>query len=388
MEKTIGLALNKFDPIPNSLRTVPAQNTPRSNVIVNLAGLYHHYYLSSYGRLPPNPDPAHFEFAQQLLADRELRLRGRGIGAFTESRRNRSNDMGHAFCRWFLHDHANITYFAHMEDVLGYDIHRAFGGITIERSATGDTPDLFCAEGSNKVFLAEAKGSHKKLSFKSSAFDKWRKQFTRVTVRDAAGIERKIKGFIVATQFASEAIPTMNSVLLAEDPESPGEDPLATDAAGNIGRMVISRHYARVAEKLNQPVLAAALAGGYVLPEEYLIQVTVWAFRTGPLEGRRFVGGYYPGPDGVIPLFVDENGAVRLRAADPFRLDVSRGTFVGVEEKIFSQVAAIARGGTGLAAQVSRFEEMEHFYSAIRQRHAVFFPGFRPATSAGIGALA
>jgi hypothetical protein len=364
MEKTIGLALNKFNPVPASLRSVPAQNTPRTEIIVNLASLYHHYYVGSYGRFPPDPDPVHFEHLQLLLADREFRARGRGLAASIEASRNRSNDLGHAFCRWFLHDHANITYFAHLEDVLAHRLHRTFGNLKIERTASGNTPDYFCAENSNRIFLAEAKGRQSGISFAHKEFSAWRNQFTRVTVRDQAGRERKVKGFIVATQIACEAKPKMKSVLYAEDPESPGDEPLNADMGGDIGRMIVSIHYSRIAEKLNQPVLAAALAGGYVLPEEYLIRAFVWSFQTGPLQGRRFVGGYYPGPDGVFPV-AEANGRVHFRATDPFRLDVGRGTFVGVEEELFKQVAAIARGGTALAGNVTQFEEVQPFYSAV-----------------------
>jgi hypothetical protein len=364
MQRTMGLALNKFDPMPNSLREIAGQNTPRSEIVVNLANLYHHYYHGTYGRSPPNPDPAHFEFAGELLAGDEMRLRGGGFGAFTEARRNRSNDMGHAFCRWFLHDHANITYFAHIGKILGHEMHRAFEGLRIERTATGDTPDFFCAESSTRVFLAEAKGSHSKLTFKSSKFTTWRKQFTRVTVRDASGTERKLKGFIVAAQLASEAKPSMKSVLFAEDPESPGEEPLSADDAPRLGRMIVSLHYSGIAEKLNQPVLAAALAGDYAIPEDYLIQTVVWTSREPALQGRRFVGGYYPGPDGVRPI-VDDQDRISFRAADPFRLDTGRGTFVGVEEKIFARVAAVARGSTALAAEIPRFGEIPPLFSAI-----------------------
>src|SRR5262249_32894910 len=151
----------------------------------------------------------------------------------------------------------------------------------------------------------------------------WRKQFTRVTVRDTSGIERKLKGFIVAAQLASEAKPSMKSVLFAEDPESPGEEPLSADDAPRLGRMIVSLHYSGIAEKLDQPVLAAALAGGYAIPEDYLIQTVVWTSREQALQGRRFVGGYYPGPDGVR-FIVDDQGRVSFRVADPFRLDTGR----------------------------------------------------------------
>jgi hypothetical protein len=59
------------------------------------------------------------------------------------------------------------------------------------------------------------------------------------------------------------------------------------------------------------------------------------------------------------------NGRIIFDLADPLRLDVGRGTFFGLEEKIFQQVVGMARGGTSLARQINRFEEIEPFYSGI-----------------------
>src|SRR5438477_2585806 len=117
MEKIISLSLNKFPVVPNSLRSLPAINLAQAEIRVNLASLYHHYYFDSYGVSPPDPDPTHFEHARLLLPDGRLRVRGEGLGASVSARRNKSNELGHAFCRWVLHDHLNITYFAHLDKV-------------------------------------------------------------------------------------------------------------------------------------------------------------------------------------------------------------------------------------------------------------------------------
>lgn len=364
MQKTIGLALNKFNPVPSTLRATPALNIPRAEIAVNLASLYHHYYIGSYGRFPPHPDPAHFEYLDLLLPEKEFRVRGDGLGISTEVRRNRSNDLGRAFCRWFLHDHADITYFAHLGDLIGRQLHRAFGQLKLERVAPGDAPDFFCAKDSNRIFLAEAKGSHSRIAFTNKKFVTWRDQFTRVAIKDSSNAARKVKGFIVATQFANEMNPKMESKIYAEDPDSPGDVPLGDDFGGDIARAVQSMHYSRIAEKLNQPVLAASLASGLALSADYLVRAFVWAFQDGPLKGKRFVGGYYPSADGIHPI-ADANGKVWFRAADPLRLDVGRGTFVGVEENIFKQVTDMARRGAAQASQIQSFEDIQFFYSAI-----------------------
>jgi hypothetical protein len=127
---------------------------------------------------------------------------------------------------------------------------------------------------------------------------------------------------------------------------------------------VIAAHYAEIAHKLNQPILADSLAQGYVVPSEIQFPVILWELRTGPLAGARFVGGYYPpGRDG-LPMR-EENGHYIFGNLDPFRLDVGWGRFFGLEEKIFKQVVAVARGGTPLTSEIGRFEQIQPFYSAV-----------------------
>ena len=59
------------------------------------------------------------------------------------------------------------------------------------------------------------------------------------------------------------------------------------------------------------------------------------------------------------------NGSIIFDLLDPLRLDVGRGTFFGIEEKIFQQVVAVARGGQSLVREIGRFELIQPFYSGI-----------------------
>ncbi len=118
MNKKILLELDKYDPLPQLLRQ-PAM--PRSAVTaldVDLAKLYHHFYVDMYGKSPPSPDPAQFEHIRFLMPDASFRFIGDGLGASTAARRSKSTELGQAFCRWFLHDYLNITYFAHISELL------------------------------------------------------------------------------------------------------------------------------------------------------------------------------------------------------------------------------------------------------------------------------
>lgn len=105
MDKTIQLELNKYSPIPPSLCDPLGATLSRPDVPVDLAQLYHHYYLDTYGRGPPSPDPAHFEHVRFLTPGIPFRFLGDGLGASTSARRSRSTELGQAFFRWFLHQH-------------------------------------------------------------------------------------------------------------------------------------------------------------------------------------------------------------------------------------------------------------------------------------------
>jgi len=363
MYKEIRLLLNKFPTIPNSLRVTPAVNAPVGDVKIDVARLYHHYYLDTRGFAPPKPDPASFEHLDLLLPCSELRIRGDGFGVGTAFRQHRSNELGQALCRWFLYEHLNVTYFAHMEAVLDRRLHPGFSGLRVERSGNGDTPDYVCAENTLNVSLAEAKGRVTSVSFGNADFASWRKQFDRVVVKDRHGALRSVKGFIVATRFATETnTPSLKSSLFAEDPASPGEESLGE--APELGSMVVALHYAEIAAKIRQPLLSRSLMSGVPVPREIQFPAAVWEFQLPPLFGKRFVGGYFPDPNGVAPLRFD-NGGVVFSPINLLRLDIAGGTFFGVEEGVFKVLCAMARSGDQLALQVPQLPDDQFIYSGM-----------------------
>jgi hypothetical protein len=366
MDKTLRLALNKYSPIPPKLRASPKIDSARSELTVGLASLYHHYYLDSFGKAPPNPDPAQFEHAHFLLPCSEFRFQGSGLGISPAIKSHRSNELGQAFCRWFLYENLNVTYFAHLPQLLSRQLQRPFKGLSIQRSAPGDTPDYLCADVSGRVFLAEAKGRYAPISFKNKEFETWRKQFGRVTFKDAAGDERILKGHIVATRFATEADSArLRSTIWAEDPNSAGRQFLDSDSSPPFAQATIAAHFAGIVAKLRQPLLDQALASGVSLPDEIRILAIAWRVVAGPLQGRRFVGGYFAA-EGRTAEFQKTEGGSLHSAVGPLRLDVPSFTFFGVEETIFRRVVDLARSP---AAQNARdfptFENTAFFYSGF-----------------------
>lgn len=365
MEKTLKLALNKYNPTPPSLRSVPS-GAPMDMIRVNLANLFHHYYLDCHDRAPPDPDPTRFEATNFLLPCEEFRFQGSGFGSSTASRRNRSNELGQAFCRQFLYEHLGFTYFAHVAPLLGKTLGGSHAGCRLERVEEGDTPDYLCADASSEPFLAEAKGRYTSVSFKSKEFQTWRDQFTRVVLKDPSGEPRRVKGHIVATRFATEEDSArLRTTLFAEDPNTRGNFPLGPDLGVAVVRAVRSRHYSRIATKLRQPLLASSLATGTPLTNELRVLAVVWQVLQGPLAKRQFVGGYFGVDDARAEWRKLEGDGEVFVPRDPLRLDAPGFTFFGLEEEIFRQVVSQARGGQTQDAGVRQFEESEFFDSAF-----------------------
>jgi hypothetical protein len=364
MERDFRLALNDFLSIPEGLRIEPSIDVPVEQLKVNLATLYHHYYWDKYGVQPPAPDPAHFEYLRFLEPCGEFRFAGDGPGAHTGVRRNISMETGQALCRQFLHDQLGVPFFAHVSEIINrQEAKGPFAGCILRKTAAGNAPDYLCANRTNELYLAEAKGRFTSISFANKEFDSWRKQFDCVEFTNSRGALEALKGFVVATRFAIEAKGPRWSTIFAEDPRTPGELPMNDDARREFSRAVTEIHYGRIAQKLGQPILAASLGLGFRVPDEIRFPAIVWEFQTEPLKRRRFVGGYYPLAEGVRPIQTKDNDIAFLRD-DPFRLDVGNGVFVGVQEHIFRQMASMARNGGGLldAEPPASFAP---FYSAI-----------------------
>ncbi|TCS60068.1 hypothetical protein EDD52_11679 [Primorskyibacter sedentarius] len=178
MQKSVKLALNKFPAVPASLEDPAKPGSAVPEVTVELADLYHHYYLQSFDIAPPDPDPAHFEHVRLLEPITPFRFQHNGLGANKTKKQNNSNELGEAFCRWFLDRHLDISHVARIEDVRDHGALAMAHGVSVEKDTTeeGDAPDYFCVDSTGEVSLAEAKGSIASVGFNTVQFAKWRKQ--------------------------------------------------------------------------------------------------------------------------------------------------------------------------------------------------------------------
>lgn len=361
MKKKLQLALNKYKPIPLTLQGTNAQSA-KTVIDLDLSALYHHYYLDTYDTHPPSLDPVQFEHMRFLTPHADLRFKGAGVGASTNARRGKSSEMGQAFCRWFLYEHVGINYFAHLDGLID-DPSNSVRGFTVQRTAPDDIPDYLCSYGAGSVVLAEAKGRYTSVGFHTKEFERWRKQFTRVRVLDAKGEAVSVKGHIVATRFATETKPRVQTKLFAEDPSTEGREPISGETARSLSGQIIGSHYANALEKIDQPYLALAIRRSRHLEWQIKIQVTVWKFVYEDQQ-RYFVGGYHK-RDTDYPFVKFKRGQIMRLSRDSFRLDVHSGTFVGVELSVFEYLVKVARGDRRLLDDLPEVEPVRDLYSGL-----------------------
>ncbi len=339
MHRTVRFELNNVSPIPHTLREVSHIDLPGAETTVNLGQLFLQQYFDSFPSGPPKTDPTRFEYLDLVSGTEDFRFHSFVSEASTVKKRTISTELGQAFCRLLLHDHFDITYFAHLRDVIGKSTHSAFNGLKIERAIAGDVPDYLCARSVTKPMLAEAKGRFTSIGFSTEEFRSWRNQFTRVRIVDRQSITRKLKGFVCGTRFITDAnSEKMRSCVYLEDPEIPGESQLDAESATSLARAIMAIHYGRIFSKLGLSNIASALTAGYSLTRQLTFPVTVWECLSEPLQGKMYVGGWYRTAEGPAPSLT------KTGWLPPMELGCGHLAFVGLELNIAQMLARAARG--------------------------------------------
>jgi hypothetical protein len=353
MNRTIKIELNKIKPIPIGLRTHSRLAVSADEIEINLGQLFLQYYFDSFPTGPPHPDPSRFEYMNLVSPARDFRFHSWVSQASTVKKRSISTEIGQAFCRLLLHDHFGVSCFAHMSELINKPAHAAFGGLKVERTSAGDVPDYLCARESMLPCLAEAKGRFSSIGFERADFNDWRAQFTRIRVVDHKGSPRRVKGYIAATRFVSDAnSPLLRTTGYIEDPDTEGME-LSNENALALSRGVSALHYAQVFRKLEQPLLATALNMGYTLTRELSLQAVEWTCTVPPFKGRKYMGGFYRTLAGSGPALTEQGWQSSLE------LGVGHLAFVGLSLPIAKGVAAAARGDWAQLDQLYNINE--HF---------------------------
>ena len=350
MIRTVQTQFKDVSPTPSSLRSDPRIDQPVTETSINLGQLFQHYYFDSYGRSAPSINPSRFEYLELVSAQPNFSFHGHIRKASQVKRRGLITELGQAFCRWMLHEHFGIYYFAHLEDVIGKSTHAAFDGLCISRATSGDIPDYLCATNVSRPMLAEAKGRSSSIGFHMAMFQTWREQFTRIRVSNRRRGNISLKGYIVATSFVTDQQPTSRrTTVFTEDPETAGEPPDERSLSA-LGRGVTSLHYARVLRKLDLLAPAASLDNGFTLAEELRFRMQVWECLVPPLKGIRFVGGFYVTDGGSFPEWRD--GAWSISPA----LGRAHAVFVGLKLGVAQGVMRAARGDWNRLSDLPQLE--------------------------------
>lgn len=362
MNKTIEFELSNFPTVPNELRVMPFVNNAGTEFVVDLSRLYHHYYTDTYGITPISPDHTNFEYLRFLHHSKDFRFLETRVSVSEANKRIISFKLGQAFCRYFLYEFCGITYFADMDKVLNKQLHPAFDGMKIIRLSNGDVPDYLCAKSVSKPFIGEAKGRFSNISFTSSEFNEWRAQFTRISISNKYGITKKLKGYIVGTKFTTEQNrPTNKSKLLAEDPETIGNEGLTENELG-LGGGCMAIHYSRLISKLGLNLLASSLEEGFTVPEDIQYNLPVWECNYPPLKGEKFVGGYISDTEAVFRYL--ENGNV-IYNPNILRLGLPTPSFYGIRESTFKTLRKVCLGQWDMLSEISELPDTEYRASNI-----------------------
>lgn len=356
MNKTIKFGLNNFLTVPHKLRAFPNVDVPDTEFIVDLSRLYHHYYTDFWGVNAIDPNYINFEYLRFLDNCRDFRFLEARVSTSVGQKRTISNLIGQAFCRYFLYEFCGITFFAHMDKVLNKELHPAFNGMKIRRVLVGDTPDYLCAKSVTKPFIAEAKGRFDNINFNSEEFAHWREQFQRIRIYDRNNIPKRVKGYIVGTKFTTtENRPTNMSKVMAEDPETSGDEMLNENENG-LGLGCISIHYSRIISKLGLQLLSSSLEDGFVVPEDLVYNLPVWECNYPPLKGERFIGGYY---SDIQPQFQQLNDGHAILYHNILKLGIPSPSFFGIRESTFKTLRSVCLGNWNLLAEIKEMTDTE-----------------------------
>lgn len=352
MHKKINFNLNKFPVVPNRLRHNPSINAAANIFEINLDRLYHHYHNDFWGISPSNANYSNFNYLSFLHSSEDFRFLAERVSINGAHKRTISYTLGQTFCRYFLYEFCNITYFAHMDKVLNKKTHPAFDGLQVKRISNGDVPDYLCAESVNSIFIGEAKGRFENISFTSSEFQDWRNQFDRIKVYDKHNIPKKVKGYIVGTKFTTNKNANYNkSKILVEDPETKGEEQSKNDFL--LGRGCIAIHYSNIISKLGLEFMAYCLEEGLAMPRNYEYDLPIWQCNHPALKGQRFVGGYLS-DERVNFRQLDNNHLIYN--PNIFRVKPNSPFFYGIEENLFRIVKKASQGDWEILSEIRIFD--------------------------------
>lgn len=347
--RKVEIEFNKFPESPKlKLKDVDTGDYIKS-IEVNLFQLTAQYKIEEFG--DHNEPNCYSEYAalKYLLPTTNLfKFKSGHPGVARDSRRENSRVIGQTFCRYFNYYFLDAEYTAHISSFLGKKLGSEFGNVAVERNGDGDTPDFISADSTNGLFLSEAKGRRKVVSFSDDEFDKWRKQFDRIKILQD-GTELSLKGYILEFAIANENNKLANSKLLVEDPWTGGQ---RADVNPNFVNLVKCGHYKEILEKIRLGYIGGALvyqdklsAAKYSLPVFF-----------NKVTAKQYIGLFsaFRSKDYVDPFFLFTREVM-------YYLKNRSEYFYGIEKSLFARLVAIGRGNFNMLSEINSNSEDQFF---------------------------
>lgn len=254
---------------------------------LDLKAVFHEGYIDQYGVVPEITEQP-LSFYERFISDtEELRFEPHFLG-IGDYRPGESHKFGRYFGRGYLATHQGYTWFAHVKEAMKFpqiDPY-SYGSWSVERPKKGDLmPDWLIAR-DNQVAVAEAKGTLKSIGPKDKKA--WYQQARNIHLYNGPRLT-SVKGWVVATRFATVEFPRVSTELYVEDPETPGES-IVDDNIFSLRLWIAQLHTARNLFRLGQNRLAIRLLQADTQFNQTPVTVPIYRCIIPGLENNQFIG--------------------------------------------------------------------------------------------------
>lgn len=333
MNRTIDIEFNKFPVTPQENLLDTNTNGYLKFLDIDLLELTALYKIEEFDDYSLPTSCKEYPALHYLIANTDLFKFILGQpGKGKDSRRENSRVLGQSLCRYFNSKFLNAPYMANISDFIGRQLNDEFNNVRIERKSSGDTPDFISASSSHSIFLSEAKGRRRIIPFTDKDFDKWRKQFDRISIL-SNDTELSLKGYIFEVAIANEKNKISNSKILVEDPYTSGEKFEYNEDLFNLTKY---GHYKRVLQKMGLQFIGNALIYKEKLSQNKFEFQTFKSKKTN----KEYIGVFMPKSPFIFDFPYWEIGIREYRQI--FKRHSSY--FFGIDKTVFKKLISVARG--------------------------------------------
>lgn len=333
MKRTILIDFNEFPLVPKTSLLDTTTDHYVKTLDIDLLKLAALYKIEEFDDNSAPINYTEYPALKYLLPNTDLfKFQGGHPGKGKDARKENSRVLGQTLCRYFNSEYLDAPYVANISDLIGRQLGNEFNGIRIERKLSGDTPDFISASNSKNIFLSEAKGRRRIIQFDHKDFDKWRKQFERISIF-SNNVELSLKGYIFEVAIANEKNKLPNSKVLIEDPDTSGEKFESNEDLFNLTKY---GHYKRILQKIGLQFVGDALIYNDKLNQN---KFTLRVF-SSKKSNKEYIGTFIPHFPFMFGFPYWEFG---MREYGQFIKQYSQ-YFFGIEKTIFKNLISLARG--------------------------------------------